>query len=422
MGHLYPRVIEQLLATQLLPYFPAIMLTGPRGAGKSTSAGRLGDTVVDLSEEGMRRSALDDPDALLATVSGTVIIDEWEEAPGILAALKRSVDADSGQTPGRFIVTGSARAAFGAATWPGTGRLIRVRMYGLTQSELANDNHYNPVDTFFSDDPPDFGRSDLERSDYIERIVAGRFPAVLPHRGSRRARWFDAYADQLAERDAPLISGSNPRPRIMREVLASCAARSARLLNKDAVARDAGVSSATADSHLRLLADLSILALLPAWHSNRLRRLTRAPRIHLTDPGLAAHLLNADASVLARDGNLAGQLFESFVATELLAHAETASDRTELFHYRNRDGRAVDLLLERRGTVVGLEVKSASSVRREDAKHLIWLRDRLDESFRFGAVLYAGKVPYRIDNRVWALPISTLWQSPSASAESVLSA
>lgn len=413
MERLYPRVVEELLATRLLPYFPAVMLIGPRGVGKSTTAGRLGDTVLDLSEDGTRRSALDDPDALLATASGTVVIDEWQEAPGILAALKRAVDADSAHTPGRFIVTGSARAAFGAATWPGTGRLIRVRMYGLTQSELADDNHYNPVDAFFSEEPPGFGRSDLTRSDYIERVTAGRFPAVLPHQGARRARWFDAYADQLAERDAPLITGSNPRPRIMRGVLASCAARSARLLNKDAVARDAAVSSATADSHLRLLTDLSILALLPAWHSNRLRRLTRAPRIHLTDPGLAAHLLNADASVLARDGNLTGQLLESFVASELLAHAETAADRTELFHYRNRDGREVDLLLERRGTVVGLEVKSARSVRRDDAKHLVWLRDRLGETFRYGAVLYTGEIPYRIDHRVWALPISTLWQPPN---------
>ena len=421
MDELYPRIVERLLAEDLLPNFPAVFLIGPRGAGKSTSAGRLADTVIDLSEPGPRQAALDDPDGVLAAASGTVVVDEWQEAPEILAAVKRAVDADRALTSGRFIVTGSVRAALGGPTWPGTGRLIRVRMYGLTQSELARDAGYNPIDTWFDNDPPAFGASEVSRAGYIDRIVSGRFPAALRYSGRHLSRWFDAYAEQLVERDAPQIAGSRPRARLLRSVLGSCAARTGRELNKEAVARDADVSRATADSHVRLLQDLSIVALVPAWHSNRIRRLTRSPRLHLTDAGLAAHLLDADAGSLTRDGTLAGQLFETFVAAELLAHIETASAATGLFHYRNRDGREIDFLLERRGRVVGIEVKSATSVRRDDATHLLWLRDRLGPDFHYGAVLYSGQLPYRIDDRIWALPISTLWQPPSGASSSARS-
>lgn len=410
---LYPRIVDRLLAERLLPHFPGVFLVGPRGAGKSTSAGHFGDTVIDLSAPGPRRAALDDPDGTLASASGTVVIDGWQEAPEILGAVKRAIDLDHGRSPGRFIVTGSVRAARTAVTWPGTGRLVRVRMYGLTQSELEHDNSYNPIDALFTAAMPSFGDSKVSRADYLGRIVAGRFPSVLAHTGQNRARWFEAYAEQLLERDAPQVAGFNPRERLLRNVLLSCAARSGLQLNKEGIARDAGVTRATADIHMRLLEDLSIVAESPAWYSNRIRRLTRSPRIHLTDPGLAAYLLGADETALTRDGNLAGQLLETFVAGELLAYLETASERTALFHYRNRDGREVDFLLERQGRVVGLEVKAATSVKRQDTKHLRWLRDRLVEDFHCGVVLYTGQFPYRIDERIWALPVSTLWQPPT---------
>ena len=108
-------------------------------------------------------------------------------------------------------------------------------------------------------------------------------------------------------------------------MLASCAARTGQELNKEATVRDAGISRSTADTYLRLLEDLSIVTRVPAWHTKRLYRLTRSPKMHLVDPGMAAYLLRVDAAALARDASLVGQLFETFVATELLAHIETAA-------------------------------------------------------------------------------------------------
>lgn len=407
---LFPRVVDRMLENELLPEFPAVFVVGPRGCGKSTSMQQFADTVLDLSTPGVRTAAIEDPDGILASSPGRVLIDEWQEAPEILGAVKRAVDADLSSAPGRFIVTGSVRAAYHAATWPGTGRLIRIKMYGLTQGELERNNAYNPIDAFFSDVRPNFERSDLRRPDYLARIVAGRFPDVVARSERGRSRWFDGYIEQLVDRDAAQIAGGNPRPRKLRAVLSSCAARTGQELNKEATARDADVAKGTADSYISLLEDLSIIIRAPAWHSRRVQRLNRSPKIHIADPGLAAHLLNANATVLGRDATLVGQLFETFAVTELATHLETAEKTTDLFHLRNRDGNEVDVVLERHGEIVGLEIKSSMSVGRNDAKGLFWLRDKLDDDFRYGAILYSGEIPFQIDDRIWALPLSSLWR------------
>jgi len=413
LARLLPRAVDRVVADELLPVFAAILLVGPRGSGKSTSMARLADTVLDLSEPGIRLAATEDPDGILAAATGTVLIDEWQEAPEILGAVKRAVDRDPKHTPGRFIITGSVRAAHQAATWPGTGRLIRIRLYGLTQAELERYGNYNPIDRLFAESVPDFDRSTLSRGDYLERIVAGRFPSVVGLSGRNRSRWFGAYVEQLVERDAAQLLESRPNPALVRSVLNSCAARTGQELNKSATAADTGMDYRTAERVIGLLEDLSIVMRVPAWSAKRLKRLTLTPKIQLTDCGMAAYLLNVGAEELGRSPALIGPLFESFIVAELAAHIETAAEETSLFHLRTRDGREVDVILERHGSMIGIEVKSSTKVDRSDAKSLIWLRDQLGDRFHRGAVLYSGAIPFQIADRIWALPISSLWRSPA---------
>ena len=106
-------------------------------------------------------------------------------------------------------------------------------------------------------------------------------------------------------------------------------------------------------------------------------------------------------------------MFETFVVAELISHIETAGERTELFHLKDRDGREVDAVLERAGRVVGIEVKPSGSADRKAARVLIWLRDQLGESLHLGVVLYSGAHPFQLDDRIWALPISSLWHACS---------
>ena len=410
---LYPRAVEWLVAEEMLPTFPALMVVGPRGCGKSTSMGRFADATLDLSEPGDRLAATEDPDGALAISNGTLLVDEWQEAPEILGAIKRAVDSDRSRRPGRFIVTGSVRAAQQAATWPGTGRLIRVRMHGLTRAEMERTERYNPIDALFNLSQVQFRQSEWSRNEYLEAIVGGRFPVAVELSGRNLRRWYRAYVEQLIDRDSQQVTARLPRAGKLRSVLESCAARTGLELNKQAAARDAGVDFKTADGYLGLLEDLSVISRIPAWHTKRLQRLTRSPKAFLADPGMAAHLLNVDPPSLGRDSALVGQMFETFAATELLAHIETAQEEVQMFHLRDRDGKEVDIVLESHGRIVGIEVKSSSIVSRDDARGLLWLRDRLGERFAGGALLSSASVPFQIDDRVWALPLSALWNAPT---------
>jgi predicted AAA+ superfamily ATPase len=103
-------------------------------------------------------------------------------------------------------------------------------------------------------------------------------------------------------------------------------------------------------------------------------------------------------------------MFETFVVAELATHLETAAEETRLFHVRDRDGKEVDVVLESHGHVVGLEVKSSTKVDRSDARGLLWLRDRIGDDFHYGAVLYSGALPFQLEEKIWALPISSLWR------------
>jgi predicted AAA+ superfamily ATPase len=360
----------------------------------------------------VRAAVEEDPDGVIATADGTVFIDEWQELPETLGSVKRAVDQLDGGEAGRFLITGSVRARKQAATWPGTGRFIRVRMYGLTQAELERDARYNPIDAFFDHTPPRFGHSDVTRGDYLERVTAGRFPAAVGLAGRNRSRWYSAYIEQLIDRDAEQVSERTTQAAKLRAVFLSCVARTGQELNRKATARDADVDFRTAEYYIGLLEDLSVIAHLPAWHSKRLKRLTQTPKVHVVDPGMACHVLNVDAATLGGDAALVGQIFETFVAAELLTYVETALEETSVFHFRDRDGHEVDIVLEQRGRVVALEVKSATAVDRSDVKGLIWLRNKLADDFHYGAVLYSGQIPFEIDDRIWALPISSLWRVP----------
>ncbi len=130
MGDYRARLIDERLA-ELVSQLPAVSITGPRAAGKTTTARRYAASVVRLDREAVAFEA--DPDVALRGVPEPVLLDEWQEVPGVLGAVKRAVDDDP--RPGRFILTGSVRVGLGTQMWPDTGRLVRLPMEGLTVRE-----------------------------------------------------------------------------------------------------------------------------------------------------------------------------------------------------------------------------------------------------------------------------------------------
>ena len=351
-----------------------------------------------------------DPDAALRGLDEPVLLDEWQEAPEVLGAVKRAVDKDN--RPGRFLLTGSVRADIEATTWPGTGRLVRVPLYGMTVAEQLGRPETVPLlDRLARGGEIEAPTDSPDLRGYVDLALQSGFPQpalTLSHRA--RIRWIESYVDQLLTRDAQHFDA--PRdPAKLRRYFASYALNTAGVVEDKTLLEAAGLNRKTALAYEQLLINLLVVERVPAWVSRRLKRLVRSPKRYLVDPALWVGLLGLDANAVIRDGDLLGRLLDTFVVAQLRAELTVSASRGRLHHLRLEQGRhEVDLLVEQAaGSIVGIEVKADAAPGRDAAKHLCWLRDRLGQRFTMGLVLHTGPRAYPLDERVFAVPIATLW-------------
>ena len=226
------RLVDPWLA-ELVADVPAVLLVGPRAAGKTTTAARLVRTVLRLDDPNVRAAIAADPDSVLRDADPPVLVDEWQLAPGVLAATKRLVDEDP--SPGRFLLTGSAADDAGVQQWPGTGRVIRVPLWGLTQRELHGrvpgptflDRILGDID---ADNGPTFPLP-AERPDtggYVDLALASGFPEALARSSARtRTAWLDSYIDHLIGRDVALVAEVRDPGKLRRHLRAVAASTAA---------------------------------------------------------------------------------------------------------------------------------------------------------------------------------------------------
>lgn len=390
------------------------MILGARQVGKSTlvesiAASDHPSAVLTLDDQATRTGALNDPTGFVAQLRTPVVIDEIQRAPALLLAVKARVDRDP--TPGQFLLTGSANLLTAPAIAEAlTGRAEYLRLAPFSQGELRG-RPETFVDAVFAGTWPEVAGAPVGRAPYADLVAAGGYPTAVERAEHRRARFFASYVDALMQRDLGSIARVHDQANVQR-LLSSIASTSASLLNADSLGRDLRVSPNTVRAHIALLETLFVVATLPAWSHNLLSRVIKTPKAYVTDSGLHCHLIGADAERLRNDGAVAGPVFETFVAMELGRQAAWHQNPPQLFHYRDRDGREVDVVLERRdGTVAAVEVKTAASISSGDFRGLRHLRDKLGARFKAGVVLYTGERTVPFEDRLAAVPLSGLWTS-----------
>jgi predicted AAA+ superfamily ATPase len=291
------------------------------------------------------------------------------------------------------------------------GRMAIVRLHPLAQCEIER-KRPSLLERLFG---AGFKMRSFERlgAALAERIVAGGYPAALKlPAGRRRARWYEAYLEAIVQRDVrelARIASLDAVPRL----LAAAAAQTARLVNVSDLAAPFALSRPTIRDYLTLLSRVFLLEELPPWHTNRLSRLVKTPKLHLGDTGLACALLGADAAALKADRALLGQLLETFVFQELKRQASWHEQALAFHHFRDRDGYEVDIVLEQGAhAVAGIEVKAAATVTAADFRGLRKLKDAAGRRFACGVVLYDGAMSVRFGEGLFAVPIRALWEAP----------
>ncbi|MBI2753731.1 MAG: ATP-binding protein [Betaproteobacteria bacterium] len=406
----YPRFAEPRLK-EALADTPVVLIHGPRQCGKTTLARQLGAKAgyeyKSFDDEVTLATARTDPVGFVADLPAKCILDEVPRAPGIFTSLKMAVDED--RAPGRFLLTGSANVLRVPTLSDSlAGRLGIQRLFPLAQSELAGrPTHF--LETLFGGRFPARKRPRLGR-ELASRIADGGYPAALGRSTAhRRAAWYRDYVETMVQRDVrdlARIASLDTLPRLLK----LAAGQTARLINISDLGAPLQLSRPTIRDYVTLLEGVFLIEEVPPWHSNRLSRLIKTPKLHIGDTGIACALLGRDAAALWEDRALLGQMLETFVFQELRRQASWQEDEIRFHHFRDRDGFEVDLVLERAGgKLAGVEVKAGATVTAADFRGLQKLRDGTGKRFVAGVVLYDGETNASFGEGLYAVPHSELW-------------
>ena len=411
--HLFlSRHLEGALAAALLDT-PVVCILGPRQCGKSTLAQRQAPdrAYISLDDLNFYQLASADPQGFIGDLPEFVTIDEVQRVPELLLAIKRSVDAN--RKSGRFLLTGSAnllqlpRLADSLA-----GRMEWIELHTFSEAEkegapgLFLDQWLSGrLDTKLSATTPP------QASDLPRRIVAGGYPEAFQRLPTRARQWQEQYIQSIIERDIRDISQVKDGSDVAR-FIEYLAHHTAQLLNVTEIGKALGHTRATVEKYLAILEKLYLVRRLPAWHRNQGKRLIKAPKIHVSDSGLAAALSGTTEMMWLENRSHFGHLLESFVLHQLALQASWFPDKTRLWHYRDKDKVEVDCVLTRGDQTWGVEIKAAGNIKSTDSKGLRRLAEQAGSDFRGGIVFYDGTTVLPIDRELnlYAVPISRLWE------------
>lgn len=389
---------------------PVVMVNGPRQCGKTTLARTFADdkrTYVTLDDDTVLEAARGDPAGFVRDLD-YAIIDEVQRAPELLRAIKRAVDND--RRPGRFLLTGSADVL----TLPFVSESLAGRM------ELVNLLPLSMVEVL--DTKPAFlekafegklaaTRKALIGPDLVRTVVTGGYPEMLTRRDQkRRQAWARDYVNAIVRRDVRDIADVERLDRLPR-LLQTLAHHSGQLVNFTQAGGRIGLDDKTTRKYAAILEQMYLVRRVEPWFRNRLKRLVKTPRLHFLDSGLLAAVAAVTPERIAADRALLGPLLETFVFSEVLKQAGWMEKACTVHHYRDKDQDEVDMVIESDGAeLVGIEVKAAATVGAADFRGLRKLAEAGGRHFRLGVVLYDGETIVPFGDRLFAAPISCLWE------------
>ncbi|MBE6812569.1 MAG: ATP-binding protein [Ruminococcaceae bacterium] len=353
----YERTVKQTILN-VNETFPVLLVTGPRQVGKSTLLENLaeeGRKIVSLDNPTIRALAKTDPELFLQRYAPPVMIDEVQYAPELFPYIKTIVDKR--KKNGDFWLTGSQMfRMMQNVTETLSGRVGIVQMLGLTNSEIFG-NHFPP----FEADPQQLiariaQAKPMTVTEVFERIYKGSMPAVYKDDKMNLSIFYESYLDTYISRDIRDLEQVANETAFLNFVTA-VAARTATVVNYEALAGEVGISAPTAKTWLSLLISCGVVALIQPYSNNALKRVVKSPRMYFLDTGLCAHLLGWGSPQVLENSAMSGAFFETWVVSEIYKSYLNAGKKPPLFYYRDNNKKEIDLIIYQNATVYPIEIK-----------------------------------------------------------------
>lgn len=410
-----PRSLDREL-DELLPHLSAVAIDGPKGVGKTATAARRADLTLPLDQAS--NVALLESDFSLSSFQGKkLLLDEWQHHPQVWDMVRRAVD--NGAPAGSFLLTGSATPYDMRGSHSGAGRVVSLRMRPMGLHERGvTDPTILLSDLLAGEADITAQRSEFGLADYMTAIVSSGFPGMAGLSARALRAQLEGYLVRVIDRDIPEIGAEVRHPVALRKWLVAYAAAEStttaysKLLDATTGGDGAHPSEKTTRSYREHLAKLWLLDPVPGWVPalNASKRLQQAPKHHLADPALTAHLLRLDVAALLSDRGsfMAGPLFESLVTLTVRVIAQSLE--ATVSHLRMNSGaKEIDLIVEGRdGQLVAIEVKLKAAPTDHDVRHLHWLKEQLPDRVASMVVITAGGAAYRRPDGVFVIPLAML--------------
>ncbi len=345
--------------------FPAVVLTGPRRAGKTVLLQHLRPTASYrlLEDPSILAAVRADPATFLDELKPPVVIDEIQHAPELLAHIRARIDAEP-RRAGRWFLTGSQEAPLmQGVTESLAGRAAVLHLLPLSQAESP--------------------RVDL---------WTGGMPEIVA-RPAGRELWFSSYLQTYLERDVRAVTQVKDLA-TFRRFLAVLASRHGQVLNKTDLAAPLGVSVPTIGEWLSVLEITGQVAVVPPYFENFGKRLLKSPKVYWLDSGMVCHLLGLHSRAELERSPFLGPIWEGFVAAEILKTQTNRGRRRELYYFRDQQGLEVDFLVPAPNARLHLvEAKAGRTVAPAMAKPLRALGDALGDRLASASLIPRLKEP-----------------------------
>ncbi len=397
------RHLETVLK-EMLAQFKVVLVTGPRQSGKTTMIQKaLHDyeyvTLDDMSELDLART---DPVIFFKNHSFPLVIDEVQYAPELFRQIKLLVDKS--EQKGQICLTGSQTYhLMQNVTESLAGRIGILEMQGLSAREqwnIAFDDCFVPSQEYIQN-----------RKNHIKaynNIWESIYRGSMPELSNPAINWefyYRSYVKSYIERDVRNLLNIKDE-RVFYQFMLALASRTGQILNATDIANTLDVTSKTIQSWLSILEASGLIFFLRPYENNLLKRAIHKPKVYFYDTGLVCYLIGWDNPKVAQNGAMSGALFETFVISEIFkSYLNKGKDTRQLFYYRDRNQKEIDLVMLQNDRVYPVEIKASGRATIDMAKHFSVLKDTEMIRIQTGTILCRCDKPMFLSEKLQALPI-----------------